>query len=61
MMKQKEKQIHSVQPNKKSNIKKLRMMVDDCTVTLNFPSKAQDSVMTEIKRMILSSHTHAKM
>lgn len=61
MMEEKKKQPISAQSNEKSDDNKLHMTVDGCAVTLNFSSKAQDSTITEIKRMILSGHTRTKV
>jgi hypothetical protein len=37
------------------------MEVAGCTVTLNFSQDAQNALMTEVKRMILSGYAHAKI
>ncbi len=40
---------------------KMHMKVAGCTMTLKFPNKAQDSVITEVKRMILVGHTRKEI
>jgi hypothetical protein len=60
-MKLSENQTIGKRLNEKSDAKSLRLTVDDCTVTLNFSPKTQDTLMTEVKRMILSGHTRAKI
>jgi hypothetical protein len=37
-----------------ANNRKIRVAVNDCVVTLNFPAKPQASAITEVKRMMLS-------
>jgi hypothetical protein len=43
-----------------TNDTKIRVTLNDCAVTLNFPSKPQGSAITEVKRMMLSGQGNTK-
>jgi coenzyme F420-reducing hydrogenase gamma subunit len=43
-----------------TNDTKIRVAVGDCAVTLNFPTKPQDSAITEVKRMMLSGQGNSQ-
>lgn len=49
-------------PNEETDSKKLHLTVNDCAVTLNFQLKAKDSsVISEIKRILVSGVSHPKV
>jgi hypothetical protein len=55
------KQAFPMQFDGNPNGQKLKLTVDECLVTLNFPPKAQGVIMTEVKRMILSGHSRTRV
>jgi hypothetical protein len=52
---------HPFDAETETNDMKLRVIVDDYAVTLNFPSEPQSpAIMTEVKRMMLSGQANAQ-
>jgi hypothetical protein len=60
MERKENKPLYQTLPMETSTDKKMCLTIDNCIVTLNFLTKPQDSVMTEVKRMLLSGQVHAK-
>jgi hypothetical protein len=60
MEKVKEASNHSLNAERETSDMRLCLTIEDCAVTLNFPSKPQDSIITEIKRMMLSGQSNIR-
>ncbi|MDR1206096.1 MAG: hypothetical protein LBL26_11570 [Peptococcaceae bacterium] len=56
----KESNDHSLNGEAESLGTKLRLTVNDCAVTLNFPPETESSVLPEIKRMMLSGQSNGQ-